>query len=136
MGAMGLLHQGKGLQHRNDELFQPLLIRRCSRVPGNRTVLPEGQEHITWVNASFASPYGDIKSAWTKRDDGSVVYKVSVPANTTASLHLQLPSVDATVTENGQAAVKSEGVQSIMFTRNKAVLELESGSYEFVVSGK
>lgn len=104
--------------------------------PDNRTVLPEGQEHITWVNASFASPYGDIKSAWTKRDDGSVVYKVSVPANTTASLHLQLPSVDAMVTENGQAAVKSEGVQSIMFTRNKAVLELESGSYEFVVSGK
>lgn len=113
--------------------FKHILLRP---EPDNRTILPESQERITWVDASFASPYGDIKSAWTKRDDGSIVYKVSVPANTTASLRLQLPSVDATVTESGQSAIKSEGVQSVTFTREEAVLELESGSYEFVVSGK
>lgn len=102
-------------------------------VPDNRTQLPAGQERITWVDASFHSGYGDIKSAWKKENDGSVVYKVAIPANTTATLHLQLPTLDYVVEENGRPAAKAEGVSSITFTKEKAVLKLQSGTYQFTV---
>ncbi len=104
--------------------------------PDTRITLPEGQERISWVDASFSSSYGIIKSAWKRQDDGSVTYKVTVPTNTTATLYLPLPTLDYTVEENGRIAIKSEGVSSLTFKKGKAILELESGSYEFVVSEK
>ena len=102
-------------------------------VPDNRTENPAGQERINWVNASFPSCYGDIKSSWKKENDGAVSYQISIPANPTATLHLQLPTLDYVVEESGKAAVKAEGVSSITFMNGKAVLELQSGSYQFVV---
>lgn len=102
-------------------------------VPDNRPEIPAGQERINWVNASFPSCYGDIKSSWKKENDGAVSYQISIPANTTATLHLQLPTLDYVVEESGKAAVKAEGVSSITFMNGKAVLELQSGSYQFVV---
>ena len=101
--------------------------------PDNRTTVPGGQERINWVDASFHSSYGDIKSTWKKENDGTITYKVTIPANTTATLHLQLPTLDYVVEEDGHAAVKSEGVSSVTFMKGQAVLELQSGSYVFVV---
>ena len=61
-------------------------------VPDNRPEVAAGQERIDWVNASFPSCYGDIKSSWKKENDGTVSYQVTIPANTTATLHLLLPT--------------------------------------------
>lgn len=105
-------------------------------IPDNRQELPVGQEQITWVDASFHSCYGDIKSAWKKEKDGSITYKVAIPVNTTATLHLLLPTLDYVVEEGGKAAVKAEGVSSITFMNGKAILELQSGSYQFMVKSK
>lgn len=113
--------------------FFDLAIVVLQPVPDNRTEIPAGQERINWVNASFPSCYGDIKSSWKKENDGAVSYQISIPANTTATLHLQLPTLDYVVEESGKAAVKAEGVSSITFMNGKAVLELQSGSYQFVV---
>ena len=102
-------------------------------VPDNRPEVAAGQERIDWVNASFPSCYGDIKSSWKKENDGTVSYQVTIPANTTATLHLLLPTLDYVVEESGKAAVKAEGVSSVTFMNGKAVLELQSGTYQFVV---
>lgn len=102
-------------------------------IPDNRPEVAAGQERIDWVNASFPSCYGDIKSSWKKENDGTVSYQVTIPANTTATLHLLLPTLDYVVEESGKAAVKAEGVSSVTFMNGKAVLELQSGTYQFVV---
>ena len=58
---------------------------------------------------------------------------MTIPANTTATLHLLLPTLDYVVEESGKTAVKAEGVSSVTFMNGKAVLELQSGTYQFVV---
>ena len=46
-------------------------------------------EKLEFANVSFNSPYGEIVSAW-QRKGSRIIYHVTIPANTTASL--QLPS--------------------------------------------
>ncbi len=55
--------------------------------PGFRNVLlkPHFVDGLDYVKASYRSPYGIIRSEWT-RCDGHVIYSVTVPANSTATL--------------------------------------------------
>jgi alpha-L-rhamnosidase len=47
---------------------------------------------LNFVKASHLSPYGLIKSEW-RREGGAVKFEISVPPNSTATLHLPgLPS--------------------------------------------
>lgn len=125
MGGIEVDESCPGFKH---FIIQPIL--------DNRTSLPVGQERITWVDASFHSCYGDIKSAWKKALDGSISYKVTIPANTTATLHLLLPSSGYVIEENGKPAAKAMGVSSMTLTNDKASLELGSGSYIFTMKKK
>jgi alpha-L-rhamnosidase len=84
---------------------------------------------MTWAKGHYDSTYGRIQSAW-KVEGGKLTYAVTVPANTTATLHLPAGSQDA-VTEGGQPAAQAEGVELVGYEAGKAVLELESGRYEF-----
>lgn len=45
-------------------------------------------ETISWVKAHHDSPHGRIAVHWKRRDDGSLLYEVTVPPNTTAELTL------------------------------------------------
>ena len=45
-------------------------------------------EELTYVKASYNSPYGLIKSAWERVGD-KIIYKVTVPPGATATLHLE-----------------------------------------------
>ena len=101
--------------------------------PDNRTALPEGQERITWVDATFQSVYGKIGSAWKKGEGNATTYRVSIPANTTATLVLQSPSPDCRVEEGQKPAHLAEGVTSVKYTKDRVTIELTSGDYEFVV---
>ncbi len=90
---------------------------------------PTGQ--MTWARGYYDSMYGRIISSW-KVEDGILTYEATVPANTTATLHL--PAVSAKgVTESGKIAGKSKGVTFVRMENGKAVFELSSGSYMFVV---
>ncbi len=42
---------------------------------------------LTYAKASYDSPYGRITSAWT-RENGTTIFSIEVPANTTAELCL------------------------------------------------
>lgn len=58
--------------------------------PGFKNVIlkPHFVEELTYVKASYNSPYGLIKSAWERVGD-KIIYKVTVPPGATATLHLE-----------------------------------------------
>ena len=99
--------------------------------PDDRTYFPAGQERITSVKATHESGYGLIGSEWQRGDDGRISYQATVPANTTATLYLPLLSENDEITEGGKALEEAEGVTFKGIEDGKAVIELESGSYEF-----
>lgn len=99
--------------------------------PDERTYFPAGQERITSVKATHESGYGLIRSEWQRTDDGRVSYKATVPANSTATLYLPVLSGNDEITESGKALEEAEGVTFKGIEDGKAVIGLESGSYEF-----
>lgn len=58
--------------------------------PGFKNILlkPHFVKDLTYVKASYHSPYGEIKSAW-ERIDGKVFYRATIPSNATATLYLE-----------------------------------------------
>lgn len=96
----------------------------------DRKVLPEGQERITNVDATFNSPYGEIKAAWDN-SNGKLQYNVSVPANTTATIYLPVADV-AKVKESGKKLSSAKGVKVLGVERGKVKCELGSGDYSFL----
>ena len=99
--------------------------------PDERTYFPAGQERITSVKASHGSGYGLIRSEWQRTDDGRIAYTATVPANTTATLYLPLVNENDEIFESGNALEEAEGVTFKGIEDGKAVIGLESGSYEF-----
>ncbi|MFJ7364127.1 family 78 glycoside hydrolase catalytic domain [Peribacillus frigoritolerans] len=89
----------------------------------------DNDKRITTSKGSFESLYGKIESGW-KVKNGTLTYKATVPANTTATVYIPTNNV-RTIKENGQPIAKAKGVKFIEFKDGKAVYELESGSYEF-----
>jgi len=99
--------------------------------PDTRITLPQGQDRITTVDASYHSSYGDIKSAWQMRNDGNLMYTATVPANTTATLYLPLAATSDVVYEGNVPAENAVGVTFVKIDNGKAVYQLMSGSYSF-----
>jgi len=99
--------------------------------PDNRKTMPDGQQRITSVDATYRSDYGDVKSAWKRMDDGTIALSVTVPANTTATLYYPVASPDASVKESGTDAANAEGVEFVGYSDGKAVYNLLSGTYRF-----
>ena len=71
----------------------------CPRIDmRSRDELPEGQNNIRWVKASYRSVKGTIKSEWNTVN--GLVYRCTVPEGTEA--HLVLPVVSDKITVNGE----------------------------------
>lgn len=102
--------------------------------PDNRTSFPDGQERITWAKATYNSYYGDIKSAWMRKDDGRITYTATIPANTTATLYLPVVSENDEIFESGKPVAEAEGVTFVEIKDGKAKYELKSGTYNFDVN--
>ena len=62
-----------------------------------------------------------------------LTYSCTVPANTTATLYLPISNENALITEGGKDAAKAEGVKYIKTENGKAIYEIVSGTYTFVV---
>lgn len=92
-------------------------------------IRPRPGNGLTFVEASLDSPYGVIKSAW-KKDGDALEIRVTIPANTTASIILPFAKQDA-VYESGKKLQCSEGVTVSKQTDNGLMLELVSGQYLF-----
>jgi alpha-L-rhamnosidase len=94
--------------------------------PGFKNVLlePHFVKGLNSFQASHAGPYGEIQSSW-KREGKKVVYRVVIPANSSASLKLS----GSKISQNGK----------VVYTQPKSgntgyLANLAAGTSEFVVA--
>lgn len=81
------------------------------------------------ANVSHRSPYGTISSDWTCRA-GVFTWRVTVPVNTTATIHVPADNAGV-VREGGRPAGKAAGIAVKGMEQGYLVLEAGSGTYEF-----
>ena len=102
--------------------------------PGFKHIImkPHPVGDLKFVKATHRSPYGLITSEW-KREGGKFDWQITVPPNTTATVHVPASGLE-TVTEGRGSALKAKGVKAFRYENRAAVLKVESGSYRFVSS--
>jgi alpha-L-rhamnosidase len=74
--------------------------------------------------------YGIIVSDW-KLAEGRFRWKVTIPANSTATVYVPA-KIAADVTVNGLSIKKAEHVIFLKIERNRAVINIGAGIYEFL----
>lgn len=99
--------------------------------PDYRDDLPEGQERVKEVDATYNSIHGKIRSSWIALEDGSFEYSCIVPANTIATLYLPVTIPHTEIFENGIVASDSEGISFVGFQDNHHIYNLLPGEYHF-----
>jgi alpha-L-rhamnosidase len=97
--------------------FKKIIMKPC---------FPQG---LSFVNASYNSVHGMIKSEW-KKTGNTLEWKVVVPANTTALLYVPARSVDD-ITEAGKTVSSPGDAQVIKWENNIATIQIGSGEYHF-----
>jgi hypothetical protein len=88
-------------------------------------VRPTAGPGVTAANATLKTPYGQIVSSW-KQEADTFAIEVTVPSNTTASIHVPAASRDDVI-EGGDA----DGVKFVRVNGSRAVFEVGSGAYRF-----
>lgn len=104
-------------------------IQRDENRPGYKHILlqPEINDTFGFVRGGFRSVYGDITSAWEIKPSGTEI-EFTIPANTTATFTLPVSSMDNLKLKKGK-----KGISSKSFDDGKAVYELKSGTYKFIL---
>ena len=99
--------------------------------PGYKHIImhPQSGGELTSAKAELRSMYGTIVSEWAW-DNGAFDWKVSVPANTSATLYIPTPE-SANVQEAGNPAEESEGVSFLRRDGDVSVYRVDSGKYHF-----
>lgn len=87
------------------------------------------QKPIDWVWARYESVRGMIATEWRSKP-GEFELGVTVPANTTATVFMPAKE-GATVLEGGRRLSRCKGVKVLGKEGDRAVLAVESGSYQF-----
>ncbi|MCG6187875.1 glycoside hydrolase family 78 protein [Maribellus maritimus] len=107
-------------------------IKSGSEAPGFKQIImkPEIIDGLDFVNASYRSNYGLIKSSWEKTNN-KFRWKVEIPANTSAIVYIPGNSV-AAVTEGGLPLNNSDIFKFIKLDKNRVVYRIGSGTYDFV----
>jgi alpha-L-rhamnosidase len=106
-------------------------IRTDKKEVGFKKIImkPALPDDLHFVNASYKSSYGLIKSSWEK-NDGIMKWNVSIPSNTSARIFIPAKSMDD-VTESGRSLSNAENVQIINWEDGAAIVEITSGDYRF-----
>ena len=111
-------------------------IRGSIDGPGFKIIIirPSPVGDVKWARATLETVRGRIESEW-KIEDGKIILKVIIPANTTARIHMPV-APGGLVREGGRPAEKSEAVKSIGPVDGRAVFEIGSGRYVFEADWK
>lgn len=106
-------------------------IRVDENAPGYKHVFikPAFVGNLTFARTQFDSMYGTIITDWQLKDN-HIILKITVPANTTATLYLPTTNIDA-ITESGRPTNKSPEVKFLRTENNNAVYQIGSGDYNF-----
>jgi alpha-L-rhamnosidase len=85
-------------------------------------------DELQFVNASYKSAYGLIKSNW-KKNAGIFEWNISIPANTSARIFIPARS-EKDVTESGKP-LNSDDIKIIGWKANVLTIEVPSGDHQF-----
>jgi alpha-L-rhamnosidase len=99
--------------------------------PGFKTIriAPVIGSGLTWANTTFQSDHGRISTEWNYSGN-LVTLRVTIPANTTATV--QLPADDVSkIRESGQPLDHATGVSILRQEGKNTILNIQSGSYDF-----
>jgi alpha-L-rhamnosidase len=97
-------------------------------------IAPTPGGKLTSADVRYDSIRGRIETAW-KKSGGKLTLNVTIPANTTATVLVPAKSADA-ITESGKPLAKAPGVKFLRMDGDRAVLEVEAGSYRFATAMK
>jgi alpha-L-rhamnosidase len=86
---------------------------------------------LNYVNASFDSPFGKIKSNW-KRDKKTFNWNISIPANTSATVYLPA-SNQKSISESGKNITNQKDIEFIRKDGDKMIYKINSGNYAFQI---
>jgi alpha-L-rhamnosidase len=102
-----------------------------AKKPGYKEILiqPHPTNKLNYSKASFESNYGRISSGWERRD-GRIIVKVSIPANTSATIKLPV-SDSGNITESGKSLPSEKLFKNIRIEENNCLFETGSGDYLF-----
>ena len=92
-------------------------------------IRPHTTSHLEFSKATFDSPYGTVKSGWTKNEN-SVTVGVSIPANSKATVVLRTKQ-DSVVTVNGQSITNNKNISDIKSVNGVTEFVVGSGNYTF-----
>ena len=92
-------------------------------------IRPHTTSHLEFSKATFDSPYGTVKSGWTKNEN-SVTVGVSIPANSKATVVLRTKQ-DSVVTVNGQSITNNKNISDIKSGNGVTEFVVGSGNYTF-----
>lgn len=51
-------------------------------------IAPHPGGHFSYADTSYESVYGKVRSGWKKKEDGTFMYQIEIPANTSADIKL------------------------------------------------
>jgi alpha-L-rhamnosidase len=93
------------------------------------TIAPHPGGKLNSAKTTYRSTRGPIATAW-RTDNHRLTLDVTIPANTTATVHL--PTAQATTaTESGQPLAQAPGVSNISTANGRVTLTIGSGTYRF-----
>ncbi|TFV96018.1 alpha-L-rhamnosidase [Algoriphagus kandeliae] len=93
------------------------------------TPTPDPTGELIWAKGHYDSMYGKIESGWSI-EGNKMIYEVTVPANTSATLHLPAIS-ESDITEGGASLDQSKGLKLTGYENGRAIITLGSGKYRF-----
>lgn len=96
-----------------------------------KPTIPAG---LDFVKASYNSFHGLIKSEWKNSVD-KFEWKISIPANTSATVYIPANSVEE-ITESGLSIANSKDIKFMKEDDGAVVLEIASGNYTFIRNKK
>ena len=82
-------------------------IRQAKESIGYREIeiVPGIVDGLTSASGSYSTPYGDVRSDWTKSPQGAVRIQVDIPSGTTALIHVPVkPGGSVQATGQGASA--------------------------------
>ncbi|MFH1195116.1 MAG: family 78 glycoside hydrolase catalytic domain [bacterium] len=87
-------------------------------------------DELKYVNASYISMYGVIKSEW-KLDGKIFSWEINIPANTSATIFIPAEK-ESDVSVDGKLIWEIDGIKLVKIEDGRAVYEIGSGAYNFI----
>jgi len=93
---------------------------------------PQLPEKLSHARATHHCMYGEIKSAWRKKAEGTT-FRFTVPFNTTATITLPVDQ-NKEILEGGVPLSESRNIEIISRKEEKVVMKVGSGNYNFLMN--